>query len=92
MSLKTREEVEKEFEEYFVEMHPMYGHDMYNRPILYEMQDDKVADIKSFLHTQRLQDLEAVEEMVREMERIIGYNQIVNDFLSLLSEAKKKIV
>lgn len=44
-----KEEQLKKFDEYFVEMHPMYGHDMHNKPILYDTDSEDVLKIKAFL-------------------------------------------
>lgn len=61
---KVIEESNKEFMESFVEMHSMHGHDMHNRPILYDKKDNDIKEIQSFISQRDQKILSAIEEEV----------------------------
>ena len=85
MSLKTREEIEKEFDKKFV-VKSNAGTDL--------LRYTDASLIKPFLHTQRLQDLEAVEGMVETMKLDTidaTYNLALKNLRTKLSEAKKNL-
>lgn len=66
--MKNKEQVNKEFDENFVEMHPIHGHDMNNRPILYETDFSDIDEIKKFISSIRQNDVDELIEVLKSKE------------------------
>jgi hypothetical protein len=102
MTNKYIEEVLKDFDEYFVEMHPMFGHDMHNRPILYDTETDEVQEIRNFIssslssYTTTL--LSEVEKMKLKLDYTDGrvnrnakfYDIAISDIINLIKNNEGK--
>ena len=54
--------IEKEFDENLVEMSPLRGQDMHNRPVLYDVEYDRIDEIKSHLLLSQLKTIELLKE------------------------------
>lgn len=54
---KIIEEGKKELREYYVEMHPMHGHDSHNPPLLYHLKTDDVNALFKDISTVLTKDL-----------------------------------
>ncbi len=52
----------KEFDENLVQMSPLRGQDMHNRPVLYDVEYDRIDEIKSHLLLSKLKTIELVKE------------------------------
>jgi hypothetical protein len=90
MPYLTKEEVEKEFYNSFVRMG--FLNDMYNRPILYEACFDDINEIKSYIHSLRAKDLEAVVELVEgSKEPNAEVSEYYSGYNTALADLKEKI-
>lgn len=67
---KNIEKFIKELREFYVEMHPMHGHDAHNPPLLYHIKsegvDELFSSIRQFLHQIRQETLEEIENEIKE--------------------------
>lgn len=63
--------IEEKFYKELVEMSPLKGRDMHNRPPLYDTPDEKIEEIKQFikqaLQSQRQSILEEIEKKIKEL-------------------------
>lgn len=82
MTLKTKEEVDKKFDELIYD----YSNSVYYEGDPKRSRTVTELDLKSFLHTQRKEDIEAIEEWVDEFKIIAdnsenqGVANIYSDF------------
>ena len=72
-TLKT---IEEEFDREFVELHPIDGTDMFNRPIFYDTSTDQVDRVKSFLKSSIIKVLEV--EIEREEKQVKIHQHIID--------------
>ncbi len=72
------EEIPKRFDEQLVGMNLYLGRDMHNRPPLYDMNDDRVQEIKDFLLQSNKETIEKVIEEVRMISTIYDHRNIEN--------------
>lgn len=67
---KQQEEWKERFRHYFIEMHPINGHDMHNRPLLYDAEFEKIELLVEFIqHEIQLARKEAKIEMLTDVEQ-----------------------
>lgn len=50
---KMTNTMQERFKEQFVEMHPMYGQDLHNPPLLYQAPDEIIAELLSFIQSEK---------------------------------------
>ena len=98
--MKYIEEVIQEFENAFVNMSPMRGRDMHNRPPLYDTKTRDVEEMKQFIQSALQKQIEMIEGEVESSKKEIskpygiwtegdiGYNQAIDDILSILGQYK----
>lgn len=66
---KQQEEWKERFRHYFIEMHPINGHDMHNRPLLYDAEFEKIELLVEFIqHEIQLARKEVKEEVLDDEE------------------------
>lgn len=74
--------IEEKFYKELVEMSPLKGRDMHNRPPLYDTPDEKIEEIKQFikqaLQEQRQSILEEIEEMKTDERKVYYFGKEPN--------------
>ena len=91
---KHVQSIGKEFNENLVEMSPLRGQDMHNRPVLYDVENDKIDEIKSHLLQPQLKIIELVKEEFQGKLNVLydsyGYEdgeEVVSGEIKALSQA-----
>lgn len=95
---KYIEEVIQEFENAFVNMSPMRGRDMHNRPPLYDTETRDVEEMKQFIKSSLQKQIEMIEREVKKKripnppneidEFALGHKNAIDDILSILNQYK----
>lgn len=87
--MTTSSDILKEFREHFVEMHPSRGHDMQNRPILYDMNFEKVEQIEKFIHRSIKQIISEIPTDISEETRLMNDRTWVAGYATKCQEINK---
>lgn len=89
MTNEIETKIEKEFNEQLVEMNNLIGRDMNNRPPLYDLEFDKIDEIKQFI-------FQTIDELLEDKRKKVEGLEVsvcdLDDYLKLVKSENKDLM